>query len=83
MATTVGLLHLEFRLPVAASLKDKRQWVKGFKDSLVAKRNVSAAEVDALDSKRRAALTVAMVSKQAIPGRLSPADQHRRNAPLR
>ena len=62
MSTTVGLLHLEFRILQAESLKDKRRSVKSFKDRLAARRNVSVAEVDALDDRRRAVIAVAMVS---------------------
>ena len=61
MGTTVGLLHLEFRIPQAASLKDKRRLVKGFKDRVAHAHNVSVAEVDAQDSRQRAVLAVAMV----------------------
>ena len=61
MATTVALLHLEFHVPQAASLKDKRRLVKGFKDRTAHRFNVSIAEVDAQDSRRRAVLAVAMV----------------------
>lgn len=61
MATTVGLLHLEIHVPQALSLKDKRQVIKSFKTRLANAFNVSVAEVDALDSHRRAVLAVAMV----------------------
>lgn len=61
MATTVGLLHLEFRVPEAVSLKDKRRVVKSYKDRLSNACNVSVAEVDSLDNRRRAVLAVAMV----------------------
>jgi len=61
MATTVGLLHLEFRVAQAASLKDKRRAVKSFKDRVAHAHNVSVAEVDAQDNHRRAVLAVAMV----------------------
>jgi hypothetical protein len=61
MATTLGLLHLEFHVMQAASLKDKRRLVKGFKDHVASRFNVSIAEVDAQDNRRRAVLAVAMV----------------------
>jgi uncharacterized protein YlxP (DUF503 family) len=61
MATTVGLLHLELVVDDAMTLKDKRRVIKSFKDRLRARHNVSVAEVDALDSRRRAVLAVAMV----------------------
>ena len=61
MNTTLGLLHLEFHIFQAASLKDKRRLVKSFKDRMAGRFNVSIAEVGALDSRRRAVLAVAMV----------------------
>ena len=61
MATTVGLLHLDLHVAQAASLKDKRRIVKGFKDRTASRFNVSVAEVGAQDSHRRAVLAVAMV----------------------
>jgi len=61
MATKVGLLHLDLLIEDAMSLKDKRRVVKGFKDRIGHGRNVSIAEVDHLDSIRRAVLAVAMV----------------------
>ena len=61
MATKLVLVHLEFRIPGANSLKDKRRAVKSFKDRLASRNNVSVAEVDALDDRRRAVLAVAMV----------------------
>ena len=61
MATKLALLHLEFHIPGARSLKDKRRAVKSFKDRLANRNNVSVAEVDALDSRQRAVLAVAMV----------------------
>ena len=61
MATIVGLLHLELHVTQATSLKDKRRAIKGFKDRVAHRFNVSIAEVDALDSRRRAVLAVAKV----------------------
>jgi uncharacterized protein YlxP (DUF503 family) len=61
MATTVGLLHLEFHVAQAMSLKDKRRAVKSFKDRVAHAHNVSVAEVDAQDLHRRAVVAVAMV----------------------
>jgi len=72
MATTLGLVHLEFHVTQAASLKDKRRLVKGFKDRVAHRFNVSIAEVGALDNRRRAVLAVAMVGKdkQYVEGAL-------------
>ena len=61
MATIVGLLHLELNVVQASSLKDKRRVIKSFKDRTGSGSNVSVAEVDGLDSVRRAVLAVAMV----------------------
>lgn len=61
MATTVGLVHLDFSVVGAQSLKDKRQSVKSFKDRMTHRHNVSVAEVDAQDNRNRAVLAVAIV----------------------
>ncbi|NBB94497.1 MAG: DUF503 family protein [Planctomycetes bacterium] len=61
MTTTLALLQLDLAVPQANSLKDKRRIVKGFKDRLAHRFNVSVAEVDGLDTHRRAALAIAMV----------------------
>ena len=61
MATTVGLVHLEFHIPQATSLKDKRRVLKGFKDRLAAAHNISVSEVASQDSHRRGVLAIAMV----------------------
>ncbi len=61
MATTVGLMHLELTVPQAGNLKDKRRIVKGFKDRLMNRFNVSVAEVGGQETHRRASLAVAMV----------------------
>jgi len=61
MKTSLGLLHLEFHILQASSLKDKRRLVKSFKDRIAGRFNVSIAEVDAQDSRHRAVLAVAMV----------------------
>jgi uncharacterized protein len=61
MKTSLGLLHLEFHVLQASSLKDKRRLIKSFKDRVAGRFNVSIAEVDALDSRHRAVLAVAIV----------------------
>ena len=65
MATTVGLLHLEVSIGDAMSLKDKRRVVKSFKDRIANGWNVSIAEVDHLNSHRRAVLAAAMVGNDS------------------
>ncbi len=58
----VGVLQMELAVPDAMSLKDKRRVVKGLKDRIAHGRNVSIAEVGALDEHRRAILGIAMVA---------------------
>ena len=58
----VGVLHLRLAIPGAMSLKDKRRVIKGLKDRLGARHNVSVAEVDDQDQHRLCGLAVAMVS---------------------
>ena len=65
MATKVGLLHLDVMIGDAMTLKDKRRVVKGFKDRIASRANVSIAEVDHLDNIRRGALAVAMVGNDS------------------
>ncbi len=61
---------MKFHVPQAQSLKDKRRAVKGFKDRLRDKHNVSVSEVDQQDNFRMAVLAVAMVAndRQYIEG---------------
>lgn len=59
---TVGVLQLELGIPDAMSFKDKRRVIKSLKDRISAGRNVSVAEVGALDEHRRSILGLAMVS---------------------
>ena len=54
-------MHLELTVSQAGNLKDKRRIVKGFKDRLASRFNVSVAEVGEQETYRRAALAVAMV----------------------
>ena len=58
----VGILHLSLTVPDAMSLKDKRRVIKGLKDRLHSRHNVSVAEVGGQDQHRRCELAVAMVS---------------------
>ncbi len=60
----IGVLTLDLLLPGAMSLKDKRCVVKGLKDRLSHRHNISVAEVGSLDEHRRARLAVAMVSNE-------------------
>ncbi len=54
-------------------MKDKRRVVKGLKDRLAARHNISIAEVDDLDHRQAATLAMAMVANQAryVEGALS------------
>jgi hypothetical protein len=69
----IGVLQLELSIGDAMSLKDKRRVVRSVKDRIASGRNVSVAEVAALDSIRTAILGVAMVSNdsQYVEGALS------------
>jgi uncharacterized protein YlxP (DUF503 family) len=59
----VGVCTLRLLIAGSQSLKDKRQVVKSVLDRIRDRFNVSAAEVDELDSWRRATLAFACVSK--------------------
>ena len=59
----VGVLILEIHVEDAHSLKDKRSVVKGLKDRLRVRFNVSVAEIDGHDTWQRSVIAVAAVSK--------------------
>jgi uncharacterized protein len=62
MSAAIGLLEVEFLLPVSQSLKDKRRVLRSLKDQIQAKMNVSVAEVGFQDKLGRchlAAITIA------------------------
>ena len=69
----VGVLQLELSVADAMSLKDKRRVILSLKDRIAHGRNVSVAEIGALDEHRRSILGVAMVSNDAryVEGALS------------
>jgi uncharacterized protein YlxP (DUF503 family) len=58
----VGVLTLELRIEHAHSLKEKRHVVKGLKDRLRGKFNVSVSEIEDQDLHNSAVLAVAVVS---------------------
>jgi uncharacterized protein len=58
----VGVITLELRLDESHSLKDKRHYVKGLKDRLRNKFNVSVAEIDHQDLWQRGLVAVVTVS---------------------
>ncbi len=67
----VGILEVDLSVPGSNSLKDKRQVIKSLLAVIRNKFNVSAAEIDHLDSHRRAGLAFACVSNdQAFANRL-------------
>ncbi len=59
---TIGALELDFIIPHADSLKDKRRVVKSLKERLRNRFNCSVAETDFLDAWRRCRLAVCVVS---------------------
>jgi len=69
----VGVVRIRLGVFEALSLKDKRRVVKGLKDRLAARHNISIAEVDDLDHRQAATLAMAMVANQAryVEGALS------------
>lgn len=59
---SIGVLTLEIHVEDSHSLKDKRHVVKGLKDRLRTRFNVSVAEIDGLESWQRSVIAVATVS---------------------
>jgi hypothetical protein len=60
----IGILSLELTIAQANSLKDKRQVIKSLLEHIRNKFNVSAAEVDFLDTWRKSGLGFAVVSNE-------------------
>jgi uncharacterized protein YlxP (DUF503 family) len=59
---SIGVITFELRIDDSQSLKDKRHYVKGLKDRLRNKFNVSVAEIDAQDSWQRGVVACVTVS---------------------
>ena len=59
---SIGVLTLELRIEDSHSLKDKRHVVKGLKDRLRHKFNVSVAEIDFQDLWQRSVIAAVTVS---------------------
>ena len=62
----IGVLTVFLDIPGSSSLKDKRQVLRSLLDGLRRKYNVSAAELDSLDSRRRATIGVTIVSNDKV-----------------
>ena len=79
----IGTLRIRLVLRAARSLKDKRRVVKGLKERLRGKFNVSVAEVDHQDDRQRAVLGVAMAGtdRRYVNEVLSKLMDHVRAAP--
>ena len=60
---SIGLLTLHIYIPRAHSLKDKRQVLRGVKEKLRSRFNVSVAETGFQDAWQRSVLSVATVSE--------------------
>ncbi|MCJ7509093.1 MAG: DUF503 domain-containing protein [candidate division Zixibacteria bacterium] len=58
----VGICRIELHIPESRSLKDKRQVIKGIKDKIRNKFNVSIAEIGNNDLWQRASLGVSIIS---------------------
>lgn len=64
----IGVLTLEIRVENSHSLKDKRHVVKGLKDRLRHKFNVSVAEIDYQDLWQRALIAAVTVASDHAHG---------------
>lgn len=62
----IGILTISLEIPGSNSLKDKRQAVKSLLDTIRLKYNVSASELDQLDSWRRSTIGVACISNDKV-----------------
>ncbi len=64
----VSMIQFVFELPEVENIKDKRRIVKSFKEKLIRKFKVSAAEVDLQDSLRFTQIGIALVSNSVQYG---------------
>lgn len=62
---TIGVLQLDFLIPGARSLKDKRRVVKSLRERMRNRFNCSVAETEYQDMWNRAQLTVCVVSGES------------------
>jgi uncharacterized protein len=62
----IGVLTLEIYVEESHSLKEKRHVVKGLKDRLRDRFNVSVSEIDHLDSWQSSVLAVVTVSNDRV-----------------
>jgi len=60
----VGLASIEIHIPESGSLKSKRHFLKGIKDRVKNRFNVSIAEVDHNDLWQRTTLGISVVTNQ-------------------
>lgn len=63
----VGLCIVQIHLPGVASLKEKRQVLRGLKDRLRDQYNVSVAEIDHQDLWQRATLGIVGIASARLP----------------
>ena len=80
----VGILRIVLSIPASNSLKDKRQVVRSLLDVARNRFNVSAAEIDRLDSHRTGGLAFACVSndKSVVNDVLNRVLEHAESNPL-
>ena len=60
----IGVMNIELLIPGSNSLKTKRQAIKGIKDRLRSRFNVSVAEINNTDKWQRSSLCVVAVSNE-------------------
>lgn len=79
----IGLLEVKISIPEARSLKDKRSVLRGVKDRLVARMNVSVAEVGEQDYWQSAELAMVTVAatRDVVERRLSELQEFLRSDP--
>lgn len=66
MQPVIGVLTLDIHVEESHSLKEKRHIIKGLKDRLRDRFNVSVAEIDHLDSWQASVIAVVTVSNDRI-----------------
>lgn len=74
----IGVLQSTISIPAAQSLKDKRSVIKGIKDRILNKMNVSVAEVENQDVWKTAGLAFATIAahKDVVEKRLAEVSEY-------
>ncbi|MFH0908023.1 MAG: DUF503 domain-containing protein [bacterium] len=79
----IGVLQAKISIPASQSLKDKRSVIKGIKDRILNKMNVSVAEIDHQDVWKTTVMAFATIAahKDVVEKRLTEVSEFLRSDP--